>query len=89
MTNYRPIALLPVFGKVFEKTMHSVLSHNLHTNNILITEQYDCRKGIATENPTFKLRERVFKYISSKMHTGEICCDLVKVFECGNHEFFS
>jgi hypothetical protein len=38
MINYRPISLLPVFGKVFEKTTHSSLRHNLHTNNILITE---------------------------------------------------
>jgi hypothetical protein len=38
MPNYRPIPLLNVFGKIFEKTMHSSLSHHLHSNNILITE---------------------------------------------------
>jgi hypothetical protein len=29
MTNYRPISLLPIFSKVFEKAMHSRLSHHL------------------------------------------------------------
>jgi hypothetical protein len=38
MTNCRPIALLTAVGKVFEKTMHSSLSHHLQNNNILITE---------------------------------------------------
>jgi len=44
MTNYRPISLLTVFTKVFKKAMHSKLSHHLHANNILVTEQYGFRK---------------------------------------------
>ena len=64
MTNYRPISLLTLFGKVFEKTTHGSLSHLLHTNNILITEQYDYSKGIATENPAFNVKESAIKFLS-------------------------
>jgi len=46
MTNYRPISLLTVFHKVLEKAKHCRLSQHLHTNNILVTEQWNCRKGI-------------------------------------------
>jgi hypothetical protein len=43
ITNYRPIST--VFSKVLE-AVHSRLNQHLHTNNILITEQYGFRKGI-------------------------------------------
>jgi hypothetical protein len=66
--------------------MHSRLSQHLHTNNILVTEQHGFRKGIATENATFRLPDSVFTSINHKMHVGGIFCDLAKAFDCANHE---
>ena len=48
MTNYGPILLLMGFSKGFKPAMHSRLSQHLHTNNILVTEQYGFKKGIST-----------------------------------------
>jgi len=45
VTNYRPISLLAVFYKVLEKPKHSRLCQHLHTNNILVAEQYGLGKG--------------------------------------------
>jgi hypothetical protein len=56
MSNYRPISLLTTFSKVLEKVMHNRLRHYLQTNNILVPEEFGSRKGISTENTTFKLR---------------------------------
>jgi hypothetical protein len=50
MTNYRPLSLLPIFSKVFEKAMHGRLSHHHYTNNILVPEQLAFRKGMSTED---------------------------------------
>jgi len=90
MINYRPasISLLTVLHKVFEKAMHSRFSRHLHTNNILVTEQYGFRKGISTENPAFRLTGSIFKSINKKMHSGGIFCDLAKAFDCFSHEMF-
>jgi hypothetical protein len=55
MKNDRPLSLLTVFSKVIEAAMHNRLSRNLHTNNILVTEQYCFRKRISTENAAFRL----------------------------------
>jgi hypothetical protein len=88
MTNCRPISLLTVFSKVFEKAMHSRLSLHLHTNNILVTEQHGFRKGISTENATFRLTDSVFTSFNQKMHVGGIIYDLAKAFDCANHEIF-
>jgi hypothetical protein len=59
--------------------------HHLHTNNILISEQYGFRRGIYTENAAFKLTISVFKPVNQKMHVGGIVCNLAKAFDCINH----
>jgi hypothetical protein len=86
MTNYRPISLLTVVSKVFEKAMHSRLSQHLHTNNILVKEQHGFRKRKSTENATFRLTDSVLTSINQKMHVGGIFCDLAKAFDCVNHK---
>jgi len=53
MTNYRPVSLITVFSMVLNKAIHSRLSQHLHTTNILVTEQYDFRKVISTEDAVF------------------------------------
>jgi hypothetical protein len=68
MKNYRPVSLLRVFCKVLEKAKHCRLDQHLHTNNILVTEQYNFRQGISTEDAAFRLTDSVFKSINQKMH---------------------
>jgi hypothetical protein len=66
--------------------MHIRLSQELHTHNILITEQYAFKEGISTENAAFRLTVCALKSINQKMHVGGIFCDLAKAFDCVNHE---
>jgi len=61
---------------VLEKATHSRLSQHLHINNILLTEQYGCTKGISTEDAAFRLKDSIFKSVNQKMHVGGIFCDL-------------
>jgi hypothetical protein len=85
MTNYRPLSLLMVFYKVFEKAVHSRLSQHLHTNNILVPEQHGFGKDMSTENAAFGLTNSVFKSLNQKIHVGGIFCDLAKAFDYVNH----
>jgi hypothetical protein len=50
------------------------------------TNKYGFRKGVSTEDATFKLTEKVLKSVNKKMHAGGIFCDLAKAFDCVNHE---
>jgi tRNA G37 N-methylase TrmD len=56
MTNDRPVSVLTVFPKVFEKALQSILSQQLHTN-ILVTEEYGFRKRISSEDAAFRLTD--------------------------------
>jgi hypothetical protein len=52
----------------------------------MVIEQYSFVKGISTEDAAFRLTDCVFKSINQKMHAGGIFSDLVKTFDCVNHE---
>jgi len=61
--------------------MHGRLRHHLHTNDILVTEQYGFRKKLSTKDAAFGLTDSVFQSINQKIHIWRIFCDLAK-----NHE---
>jgi hypothetical protein len=81
MNGYKPVSLLPVISKVFEKTMYNRLNHHLQIHKILATEQYGFRKGMSTEHATYRLTDIVLKAWKNKMHIGGIFCDLAKAFD--------
>jgi hypothetical protein len=56
---------------------------------MLITEQFGSRKGISTENETFKLKDNVLKSLKPKMHVVGVFCDLAETFDCVNHAILS
>jgi hypothetical protein len=60
--------------------MHHLLSHHLHSQNILVSEQHGFRKGVSTENAAFSLTNSV------EVHVGGIFCGLAKACDCINHE---
>jgi hypothetical protein len=86
MTNYRLTVLLTTFSKALQKVMYNRLSHYVHINNILIPEQSGFWRGISSENVAFSLTKSAFKSINQNVHVGGIFCDLVKAFDCVNHE---
>ena len=50
--SYRPIALLEIFGKIFEKLVNKRLKEQLETNQLLPDHQYSFRKNKNTQTPT-------------------------------------
>jgi hypothetical protein len=47
----------------------------MHTNDILVSEQFGFRQGKSTDNAAFKLTNSVLKSINQKTHVGGIFCD--------------
>ena len=48
--NYRPISLLSIFDRIFEKVMYKRMTHSINVNNILLLSQYAFREGFSTEH---------------------------------------
>ena len=48
--NYRPISLLSIFDRIFEKAMYKRMTHSINVKNILFSSQFAFREGFSTEH---------------------------------------
>jgi hypothetical protein len=80
------LVVRPLYKNGDKSDMSNHRPVSLLTNNILVPEQFGFRKGISTENATFKLTYNVLKSLNQKMHVGGIFSDLAKAFGFINHE---
>ena len=84
--NYRPVSVLPVFSKVFEKVMLNQMLNHFNTNKILHDQQYGFTKGRCTTDAGVTLLKHVFTAWEEAKDAIGIFCDLSKAFDCVNHE---
>lgn len=85
VSNYRPIALLSAFSKIFEKVVYLRLIKYLETNKILNASQYGFRKEKNITHAIFDLIQSVLQALDSSNRVAGIYCDLSKAFDCVNH----
>ena len=84
-TNYRPISLLPVISKVFEKIIHEQLRSFLK-NKLSI---YLCgfREGYSTQHTLLNMISKWQKCLDKKGGVvGTILMDLSKAYDCIHHD---
>ena len=85
VTNYRPISLLPIISKVFEKIMYTRIFSFIKKEHILYKQQYGFQKGKSTELAILDLQAKII----SSLEKGEIPCyiflDFAKAFDTVNH----
>ena len=83
--NYRPISVLSVFSKVFEKIMYNHLINFINKHNILYKYQFGFRKRHSTNHAIITLVDK----ISTALDRGNVVIgcflDLKKAFETVNH----
>ena len=57
MSNYRPISILPYFGKILEKAMCERLNHYINNMHILYPLQHGFRPGHSTEMSLINMQD--------------------------------
>ena len=82
--NYRPISILPVLSKVFERIMHDQISD--YFEDIFSERQCGYRKGHGTQNSLLTLTETWKKATDEKKKFGALLIDLSKAFDCICHD---
>ena len=86
VNNYRPIALLNPFSKLFEKCIYDRLINFFNKNNIIHENQFGFRQHCSTENAILKTVNEIVKNIENNNTTISLFLDLRKAFETVNHE---
>ena len=83
--NYRPISVLSIFSKIFEKVMFERISEFLTKNNILYHLQFGFRKKYNTSIALIYLIDKIISSIEKGEFIIGTFIDLSKAFDCVNH----
>ena len=82
--NYRPISVLRVFSKVFERLLHNRLFEFFNSNNIISQYQYGFRKKFSTEMALIHTTETITRELDKGNKAIGLFLDLKKAFDTVN-----
>ena len=84
--NYRPIALTPIFEKIFEKHIQNALSSHLMSNNILSERQFGFKKKHSTIDALISIQKECALSLNVGTKCALISIDLKKAFDLVDHK---
>ena len=86
LENYRPVSILPIFGKIFEKIIYKRLYAFFTSKGILQDEQFGFRKGHSTTHALHKSVDSITRTLANGKHVLGIFIDLSKAFDTLDHK---
>ena len=86
LRNYRPISVLPLLSKVFEKCICNRLISFLSKNNVLSRYQFGFQKKKSTTDALLNYIEYVYRQLNGKSHTVGVALDFSKAFDTVSHD---
>ena len=86
--NYRPISLLPIFGKMFEKIIYKNLFEYFQNNNFLSIHQSSFRIGDSCVSQLIAITHELYKSMDAtpSLETRGVFLDISKAFDKVWHE---
>ena len=85
-SNYRPISVLPVLARVFEKIIHNQLYHYLDKNNHLFSNQSGFRALHSVVTCLLNSTDDWYVNMDNGKYTANIFIDLKKAFDTVDHD---
>ena len=85
-SNFRPISLLNIFSKIYEKSINSRLQEFLQKHSSLYLNQFGFRKHHSTELALIKLLDTITLALNAKQFVTSIFIDLKKAFDTVNFD---
>ena len=85
-SNYRPISVLPVLSRLFEKLVYDQLYNYLISNEMLFSRQSSFRKLHSVLTCLLKCKNDWYLNIDSGQYTSVTFIDLKKAFDTVNHD---
>ena len=83
VNNYRPISLLPIFGKVLEKVIYNNLYKYFHENKLLTSKQSGFRSGDSCVSQLIAITHDIFQSFdcNPSLETRGVFLDISKAFD--------
>lgn len=85
ISNYRPVALLPVISKLYEKVMYNRLVEHLDQNKLFDGEQHGFKSGHSTVSAITDFIDSVISALDEGKKAIGIFMDLKKAFDSVSH----
>ena len=85
-SNYRPISVLSIVAKIFEKIVYNQLITYIDENNILSNNQFGFRKSHSTSTSMLDATNNWLLNIDKGLINGVLFLDLRKAFDTVDHE---
>ena len=86
VSNYRPISLLSIFSKIFEKAMHTRVYEFLQLNGSLCENQYGFRKARSCEHALLVAQNEILNALNRKKIALLLLIDFSKAFDMVDHD---
>ena len=84
--NYRPISLLSIYSRIFEKLMYSRLTKFVKDCHILYDQQYGFRSKHSTQHAILDIVNTILQNMDNGKFSCGVFIDLKKAFDTVNHE---
>ena len=85
VSNYRPISLLPIFSKIFERLIYNQLIDYIDENKILDELQFGFQKNKSTEHAISAIITKITRASARNFSSYCIFLDFAKAFDTVNH----
>ena len=85
LSNFRPISILPVFSKIFEKLIQTRLCSFFDKEKVLNEGQFGFRRGRSTVQALYTSISNIIKSLNAKHKTIGIFIDFSKAFDTIKH----
>ena len=84
--NYRPISLLSVFSKIYEKLIYSRIYSYLDKNKLIYSKQFGFRAGYSTNHAIISITEHIRNLLDQGHFVCGVFVDLEKAFDTVHHD---
>ena len=84
--NHRPVSVLSIFSKIYERLMYNRLSEFIQLNGILYRLQFGFRKRHSTSVALMVLTDKIIKALNDGKYVLGVFLDFSKAFDLVNHK---
>ena len=83
--NYRPISILPIPMKIFEKVVNQQFSDFIANHHLIHNFQSGFRKMHSTDTAVLEVSDYILSELSNGRHVGSVLIDFKKAFDTVDH----